>query len=227
MPDRSQAGSAGLRNGSNIELMQNRRINGYDAYGIFENLDDKDSSGHGIPIRASYFMQIFNRDKNSAQRAKQRELEQPILINYSNKFQRSNTPKPRALVQQSKLKMSSLATKLATSKEVKTLVYATAQNEIMLRLSNLQDSFDQNAENCSVDLHSYAHQLYQEANPNIKQPKFKIEETTLTGQSAYNYRSHEQTKWVTNEPKSHSLAQMKKRPVDDISEDKYVVTLEP
>ena len=69
MPDRSQAGSAGLRNGTNIELMQNRRINGYDAYGIFENLDDKDSSGHGIPIRASYFMQIFNRETGkSAQR---------------------------------------------------------------------------------------------------------------------------------------------------------------
>ena len=89
--------------------------------------------------------------------------------------------------------MSSLATKLAVSKEVKTLVYATAQNEIMLRLSNLQDNFDKNAENCFIDLHSYAQQIYQEANPNTKQPipKFKIEEMTLTGQTAYSQKAQE------------------------------------
>jgi hypothetical protein len=41
--------------------MQNRRINGYDAYGIAESLDDRDASGHGVPIKATYYMQIFDR----------------------------------------------------------------------------------------------------------------------------------------------------------------------
>jgi len=36
MPDRVHSGSAGLRNNSNIELMINRRIGGYDAYGVAE-----------------------------------------------------------------------------------------------------------------------------------------------------------------------------------------------
>jgi hypothetical protein len=34
MPDRVHSGSAGLRDRNNIELMINRRINGYDGYGI-------------------------------------------------------------------------------------------------------------------------------------------------------------------------------------------------
>lgn len=60
MTDRSMAGSAGLRNGSNIELMQNRRINGHDAYGIPEALNDVDANGHGFQIKACYYLQINN-----------------------------------------------------------------------------------------------------------------------------------------------------------------------
>ena len=47
MPDRVQSGSAGLRGGRNIELIQNRRLNGWDGYGVFEflnDLDDKNKS---------------------------------------------------------------------------------------------------------------------------------------------------------------------------------------
>ena len=62
MTDRSQSGSAGLRGNSNIELMQNRRIGGWDAYGIPEKLDDLDGQGRGVQIKASYFMQIFDRN---------------------------------------------------------------------------------------------------------------------------------------------------------------------
>ena len=48
MNDRSQAGSAGLRNNSNIELMHMRRTNKWDHYGIFEALNDLDEWGRGI-----------------------------------------------------------------------------------------------------------------------------------------------------------------------------------
>ena len=42
MPDRSCAGSAGMRNHSNIEMIHQRRLLGHDSYGINEPLDDRD-----------------------------------------------------------------------------------------------------------------------------------------------------------------------------------------
>jgi hypothetical protein len=48
MPDRAQAGSAGMRQNRNIELMQNRRHNGFDNYGIPKPLNDEDSKQRGV-----------------------------------------------------------------------------------------------------------------------------------------------------------------------------------
>lgn len=66
MSDRSQSGSAGLRGGRNVELMQNRRINGYDAYGVPQSLDDRDNFNNGLEIKATYYMQIFDRMKSDS-----------------------------------------------------------------------------------------------------------------------------------------------------------------
>ena len=63
MTDRAMAGSAGLRGNRNIELMQNRRIIGYDSDGVAQPLDDKDNFNDGLEIKAQYFMQIFDRTK--------------------------------------------------------------------------------------------------------------------------------------------------------------------
>lgn len=63
MTDRAMAGSAGLRNNRNIELMQNRRIIGYDGDGVAQSLDDRDSFNNGIEVKATYYMQIFDRMK--------------------------------------------------------------------------------------------------------------------------------------------------------------------
>ena len=52
LTDRSVAGSAGLRNGSNIELMQSRRLSVHDNYGLTDPLDYKER------VRGKYFMQI-------------------------------------------------------------------------------------------------------------------------------------------------------------------------
>lgn len=58
MTDRSQAGSAGLRKSRNIELMQNRRLNGHDSYGISDHVDERDSSNiyRGEQTKATYYM---------------------------------------------------------------------------------------------------------------------------------------------------------------------------
>ena len=42
MTEKSEGGSAGLRNNSNIELMINRRTVGWDNFGMPERLDDLD-----------------------------------------------------------------------------------------------------------------------------------------------------------------------------------------
>lgn len=56
LTDRSQAGSAGHRNSSNIELMQNRRHNGYDGYGVPRPVNDEDFQMRGMQIKATYQM---------------------------------------------------------------------------------------------------------------------------------------------------------------------------
>jgi len=56
MNDRSQAGSAGLRNGKNIEFMQHRRFRKKDNYGVNEPLNELDSKGRGVQVKATYWM---------------------------------------------------------------------------------------------------------------------------------------------------------------------------
>merc|ERR1719329_455239 len=74
MTDRAQAGSAGHRSQKNIELMQNRRHNGFDDYGLFSALNDKDSNNRGIQIKATYQMQIFRTSKTTSSESNTRPL---------------------------------------------------------------------------------------------------------------------------------------------------------
>jgi hypothetical protein len=56
MNDRSQGGSAGLRSGKNIEFMQHRRFRKMDNYGVNEPLNELDTKGRGIQVKATYWM---------------------------------------------------------------------------------------------------------------------------------------------------------------------------
>jgi hypothetical protein len=59
MNDRSQGGSV-LVDGR-IELMQNRRLNKDDWRGMGDPLNEVDSTGNGIKVPATYYVQLFNR----------------------------------------------------------------------------------------------------------------------------------------------------------------------
>lgn len=59
MNDRSQGASA-LSDGS-IEFMQNRRAPGNDGKGMPEPMNETDSLGYGIRVKASYQVQLFNK----------------------------------------------------------------------------------------------------------------------------------------------------------------------
>ena len=70
MPSHAMAGSAGMRNSSNIELMQNRRIVGHDNYGLNEPLNDRDLHGKGLESKATYLMEIVDLKKSSSNQRK-------------------------------------------------------------------------------------------------------------------------------------------------------------
>lgn len=145
MPDRPQAGSAGLRGNKNIELMQNRRHNINDYYGVTEPLNDVDSEHRGIQIKASYQMQIFytNKTNASAQRKMQRVIDQPLLVSYSNDFKLSKNYEPTGVVtkhvdvQKTNAPPSELEDPnyiLRRKPTFKSLVYAVNQKEVLLRV---------------------------------------------------------------------------------------------
>mmetsp|Transcript_4442 Transcript_4442/g.6557 ORF Transcript_4442/g.6557 Transcript_4442/m.6557 type:complete len:331 (-) Transcript_4442:54-1046(-) len=250
MTDRTQSGSAGLRQNRNIELMQNRRINGWDAYGITEKLDDLDHEGRGLQIKASYYMQIFKKDhmqdgvSPSKQREQQRIMEQPILIQYSKDFKISQNSKFQLQVPtsgeaknasaglgQTHIKAKDSNEVVKKAKTVKTLVYAAGNNSVLVRVSNMEDSFDKEPRTFHFDVQAFARELFLEANPSLSEEqllkmKIKVDEKTLTGVSGYSKRQDESEIWKINEPAS--LAQsLKQRPSDKVSEEAFIATLEP
>lgn len=63
MNGRSQSGSALTPGG--IQFMQHRRIPADDWRGMGENLNEMDAAGNGIHVAATYYVQIFDRVKQS------------------------------------------------------------------------------------------------------------------------------------------------------------------
>lgn len=166
MPDRPQAGSAGLRGNKNIELMQNRRHNINDYYGVTEPLNDVDSEHRGIQIKASYQMQIFytNKTNGSAQRKMQRVIDQPLLVSYSNDFKLSKKYEETGIVTKHvDLQKGNQPTPeledpnyiLRQKGTFKSLVYAVNQKEVFLRVQNMEDSFDGSSEELQFDVSNY------------------------------------------------------------------------
>lgn len=64
MNDRAQGGSV-LEQGR-IELMQNRRLYYDDNRGVDEALNEVDQYGNGITVPATYFLQLFNPEKEQS-----------------------------------------------------------------------------------------------------------------------------------------------------------------
>lgn len=121
---------------------------------------------------------------------------------------------------------------------LKMFVYATNKNQILVRLTNMEDNFDINdaqkqmARTYTVDMRQLAQTLYERSNAleansaNVSNLKFSIEETTLTGVTNYKKRMIQNTEWQTSEPLKqafnswHTLQQsMTEDPVDEIKVD--------
>ena len=84
---------------------------------------------------------------------------------------------------------------------LKFLVYALNENQVLLRISNMEDKFDINdsekqmTRNYTIDVKQFAQKLFETANSNdihsnkTDDIKFVIEETTLTGVTNHKKRS--------------------------------------
>jgi len=174
MTDRAQAGSAGHRSQKNIELMQNRRHNGFDDYGLFSALNDKDSNNRGIQIKATYQMQIFRTSNTtSSQRKMQRTIDQPLLVSYSKDFllgKQYKTIAAPATQNQTAVQSNNTSNLLGVNSFVrqsgmfKTSVYAYGQNEVLVRVQNMQDNFDGKGLNMQFDVDEFAQKFFREAN---------------------------------------------------------------
>jgi len=125
---------------------------------------------------------------------------------------------------------------LATSQTLKTLIYAIKKDEILLRINNMEDTFDKKADTHSIDLAAFARDLFIEANPSITNQTLlasvgiAIEEMTLSGASNYQQKMRDSTMWKSNE-ELPSLAQPAVAPQGKTSGDKasgkYEVQLKP
>jgi len=77
MNDRAQGGSV-IQDGR-IELMQNRRLNVDDDRGVNQVLNETTSTGVGITVPATYYVQYFNRlTQKSLQRQVQQISDDPV-----------------------------------------------------------------------------------------------------------------------------------------------------
>ena len=200
--DRPQAGSALTKGG--IQFMQNRRIPADDGRGMGENVDETDinKNNSGIAVSASYFVQIFNRSvRKSQQRAIQHRTDDPAQYFFS--FNASATGSGKA---------SSLSEELVQygiKGSVKLVSMPLAKNKILVRLENMADLFDLEAEMALVDL-NFIQALVKDANPNLSgQLSFKWRELSLSGNMDIAEMQERRIQWKTRDDAKPGLNKSK------------------
>ena len=165
--------------------MHHRRMFFDDWRGVGECLNETDESGNGIRVTSKYYLQIFNSGKEpSLQRSQQLFVDDPQQYFYNFNYQVSSTPKGderKRLLNQDELRILGLP---ATGKLT---IFAQAQDQLLLRLTNYADKFDlgPNPDTPYVKVDQLALALYQSANPQAAAPQVIISETSLTGNQLY------------------------------------------
>ena len=131
MNDRSQGGSV-LSTGS-VEIMQNRRLMFEDGRGVGENLNETNENGVGIQVNTRYFLQIFDRStRKSEQRQVQLAVDEPL--------QYFMAPAETDEISQSDAQPSAKVPDF--DGDLKIHLLPLAKNQILIRMENLSDLFD-------------------------------------------------------------------------------------
>lgn len=191
-------------------------------------------------------MQIFRRKKGdqSGQRKMQRMIDQPLVVSYSKDFELAQEYKnsdqsfadTRHHNQTAQYLPQDTNYKLRHSDIFKSLVYAFGQKQILVRVQNMQDTFDGPGDALTFDVEHFAKTLYKQANPGYSDGQIEllplsIEETTLTGMQNYEKTLESDTQWKTNESMA-MVQKLKQRPEDKVSLTQngtkhLIATLEP
>ena len=104
--------------------MQNRRINKDDGRGMGEPLNETDSSGDGISVPETYYVQLFNRQvRDSLQRVIQQRQDQPPQYFFSFNSQQTKIQFVPSIVKGDHKLMD-----CGLNEEMKMELYATGKN---------------------------------------------------------------------------------------------------
>lgn len=193
--DRCQAGAAALEKNT-IELIQHRRLLQDDIRGVEEPLNERDSNGNGIRVNARYLMHIFDRQKSeSKQRYQQQHVDQQLQYFFAMNYTEG----------EDKTSVSTFEPKVGTAipdsfKSFLYQAYPLGKHRIQLRLENIYDLFDTDANTISkksskpqyMDLYKFGKALWLEANPNSnRNVQIHVKELSLSG----NQLESENEKW--------------------------------
>lgn len=177
--------------------MQNRRINLDDWRGMGEPLNETDSSGNGITVPASYYVQMFNRAKRpSLQRVMQQRQDQPASYFFSFSVAFSSSQSVPAIVQG---RIGKLLRACGFTSEMKLELFATGANSFLMRIENVADTFDSAGKviYSHVDVMRLANELFKIANNDQVSAFPHIEEMSLTANQRYKQMSDARLKWKT------------------------------
>lgn len=199
MNDRSQAGTA-LEEGE-FQFIQARREFGDDLRGEAIPLNETDKNGHGIRIKATYYLEVSGLT-DSRQRQVQQKTDNPLQVFFALNLKSANEQSSACQ-----------ATNDFASPNVKYVAFPVAKNEILLRLENIGDVYD-GAQAQSVDAIKLLTKMFLQANGLMtdcsanadlfaqtrgQTISFDLTEVTLTGNMELSEMRARKIQWKTRD----------------------------
>ena len=191
--DRSQGG-ASLQKGR-IELMQHRRVPADDNKGVAEYLNEKDPDGKGIRVPASYFVQFGSVEEGSIQRRVQSKIDDPLQFMFTQDLKESTDAQV-----DTDFDLSSELVDAGVTDLVKMITVPMAKGKFMLRLQNIADHFDADAETKSVNKSQVIEALWKAGNiknKDLEMGSYSVTETSVTGNQPLTDMNARRLSWKT------------------------------
>jgi hypothetical protein len=197
--DRSQGGSS-LEAGK-VELMQNRRIPCDDAKGEYDFLNETDTSGNGIRVPATYYVQLHDqKQRPSYQRKAQQKVADSLQYSFTdasmNKSADAQVTGKKSILEVPRDLKNVGKTNVM---DLKYVMVPLARNKIMIRVQNLNDEFDGVNTALPVDLDKLARSFWTEVNPSTSLESVKITETGITGNIEFSEMEKRRYVWKTKD----------------------------
>jgi hypothetical protein len=124
--------------------MQHRRVPADDNKGVAEYLNEKDSDGKGIRVPASYYVQFGSVENGSIQRRVQSKIDDGLQYMFTQSIKIVGN-------ENDDFDYSSALMEAGINDTVKMITVPMAKGKFMLRLQNIADLIDKDAETKSVN----------------------------------------------------------------------------